>query len=83
MSVYAVSDLHGHCDVFYKGLEKIGFSDEDELYVIGDAIDRGSEGIHILMHIKEKKNMYLMATEWLLLKNNKPAVYCFIMFKGI
>ncbi len=60
MSVYAVSDLHGQHDVFLKGLERIDFNDNDELYVIGDVIDRGPDGIHILMHIKEKRNMHLI-----------------------
>ncbi len=60
MSVYAVSDLHGQYEVFLKGLEEIGFCDKDELYVIGDAIDRGPDGIQLLMHIKEHKNMNLI-----------------------
>jgi serine/threonine protein phosphatase 1 len=38
-------------------LDKIGFCDTDELYVIGDAIDRGSDGIEILKYIKNHKNM--------------------------
>ncbi len=60
MSVYAVSDLHGQYNTFIKGLEKIGFSDDDYLYVIGDAIDRGPKGIKILMHIKNNKNIDLI-----------------------
>ncbi len=60
MAVYTVSDLHGQYDTFIRGLEKIGFSDDDYLYVIGDAIDRGPKGINILMHIKKHKNMDLI-----------------------
>lgn len=60
MSVYAVSDLHGRYDLFLKGLDKICFKDSDELYVIGDAIDRGPDGIKILQHIKNYKNMSLI-----------------------
>ena len=60
MSVYAVSDLHGQYEVFIRGLEKIGFSDSDELYVIGDAVDRGPDGIKLLQHIKENSNMTLI-----------------------
>ncbi len=60
MAVYAVSDLHGQYDLFMKGLEKIGFSDNDELYFIGDAIDRGPDGIKILMELKKNKNMHLI-----------------------
>ena len=60
MSVYAVSDLHGQYETFIRGLDKIGFSDNDELYVIGDAIDRGPDGIKLLKHIKKQKNMELL-----------------------
>ena len=60
MATYAVSDLHGHMDVFEKGLERIGFSEADMLYVIGDAIDRGPDGIKILEYIKDHKNMDLL-----------------------
>lgn len=57
MAVYVVSDLHGQFEVFMDGLEKIAFRDNDELYVIGDAIERGTDGIRILQYIKEHKNM--------------------------
>ena len=60
MATYVVSDLHGHYDVFEQGFEKIGFSSNDFLYVIGDAIDRGPEGIRILSEIKQSPNMELL-----------------------
>lgn len=60
MAVYTVSDLHGQYDAFVEGLEKIDFGGSDELYVIGDAIDRGPDSIRILEHIKEHKNMDLL-----------------------
>lgn len=60
MSTYAVSDLHGQYNTFMAGLEKIGFSDKDELYIIGDVIDRGSGGVEILKHIKDHGNMTLL-----------------------
>ncbi len=60
MAVYAVSDLHGYYDVFLRGLKEIGFNDSDKLYVIGDAIDRGPQGISILQHIRNHPNMELL-----------------------
>ncbi len=60
MAVYAVSDLHGRDEAFREGLERIGFGDADQLYVIGDAIDRGDGGIRILQEIKERENMDLI-----------------------
>ncbi len=60
MAVYAVSDLHGQYNTFIKGLEMIGFGDKDELYMIGDAIDRGPDSIRILQHIMDHGNMDLL-----------------------
>ena len=60
MSIYAASDLHGYYDLFMKGLDRIGFSDTDYLYVIGDAIDRGPDGIKLLKLIQKNKNMDLL-----------------------
>ncbi len=60
MATYVVSDLHGYAEVFEKGIEKIGLTDKDMLYVIGDAIDRGPDGIRILQMIKRHKNMDLL-----------------------
>lgn len=46
---YALSDIHGCYKKFEKMLEKIGFSNEnDVLYVVGDAVDRGKDGIKVL-----------------------------------
>ena len=60
MATYVVSDMHGQYDTFIKGLESIKFSDSDSLYVIGDAIDRGPDGIKLLNYIKTHNNMDLI-----------------------
>ena len=60
MATYAVSDMHGQFDTFIKGLETIGFSDSDRLYVIGDAIDRGPDGVKLLNYIRSHDNMDLI-----------------------
>ena len=41
MRQYAISDIHGCADTFIALLSKIGFNKEDELYLLGDLIDRG------------------------------------------
>ena len=38
---YVMSDIHGEYEKYLKMLDLIGFRDEDELYVLGDVIDRG------------------------------------------
>ncbi len=74
MAVYCVSDLHGQYDLFLEGLEKIGFSSEDRLYVIGDAIDRGPDGIKILQKVFAEDNMELLMGnhEFMMLNSVSP-----------
>ena len=60
MSTYVISDLHGQYEIFDKLLEKAAFSDSDTLYMLGDAIDRGPDGIRILQRVMEAPNMDLL-----------------------
>jgi serine/threonine protein phosphatase 1 len=60
MATYAISDLHGQYEIFEKLLERIEFSDSDFMYVLGDAIDRGPDGIKILQTIMRSPNMDLL-----------------------
>ncbi len=48
MSVYVMSDIHGYFDVLQTMLKKIDFSDEDELIIAGDYIDRGPQSLEML-----------------------------------
>ena len=60
--IYATSDIHGYSlDSFLRLLEKAGFSSNDELYVIGDVIDRhGDGGIAMLRWMMRQKNVTLI-----------------------
>lgn len=59
--VYACSDLHGYSlDNFKAFLDKIGFCKNDFLYVIGDVIDRGKDGIKILKWLMSMPNAQLI-----------------------
>lgn len=55
--IYAISDIHGCYDKYIKMLDKIGFSDNDTLYVLGDVIDRGEGGIAVLRDMMNRKNI--------------------------
>ena len=57
MMHYVIADVHGCYDLYLKMLEKIGFSDNDTLYFLGDAIDRGPDGIKVLLDMMERKNV--------------------------
>lgn len=60
MSVYVISDLHGEATMFHKMLSLIQFSSTDILYILGDVIDRGPDGIRLLLEIMERPNMILL-----------------------
>lgn len=55
--VYAVSDIHGYYDKYIRMLDKIEFNKNDVLYVIGDVIDRGDDGIKILLDMMRRENV--------------------------
>lgn len=54
---YVVSDIHGCYGLWRAMLGRIGLRDEDTLYVLGDVIDRGPDGIEILMEMSEMQNV--------------------------
>lgn len=60
MSTYVMSDIHGEGKLFHAMLSKIQFSDADTLYVLGDVIDRGPDGIALLQEIIATPNMTLL-----------------------
>jgi hypothetical protein len=50
--VYLVSDLHGYSiEDIKKKFAEIGFCEKDRLYMLGDCIDRGKDGINIIKWI--------------------------------
>ena len=57
MSIYVCSDIHGMHDLYCKMLEKVQFSDKDHLYILGDMIDRGPDGIRILLDVMKRENV--------------------------
>ncbi len=59
--VYVTSDLHGYPLEKIKALlDKAGFCNGDFLYVLGDVIDRGADGIKILKWLMSMPNAQLI-----------------------
>lgn len=54
---YIMSDIHGCFDEYLEMLKKINFSEKDELYVLGDAMDRGSEPIKVIQDMMMRPNV--------------------------
>lgn len=53
-----MSDLHGCFDKYQAMLREIDFSSRDTLYVLGDVIDRGPDGIRILQDMSGRANVF-------------------------
>ena len=51
--IYAISDIHGCSETFTELLNKISFSTNDTLYLLGDYIDRGPSSIQTIDKIIE------------------------------
>lgn len=55
--MYVISDIHGCFDEYMALLKKINFSEEDQLYVVGDSVDRGPEPIKVLQDMMNRPNV--------------------------
>lgn len=59
--IYVTSDLHGYpLEKFKELLGKVNFSDDDFLYVLGDVIDRGDDGVRIIKWLMSQPNVQLI-----------------------
>ena len=74
---YVIADIHGCKKQYLELLEKIGFSNQDHLYILGDAVDRGKEPMEVLRYIIEQKNVTYV------LGNHDYNLYTFIKELGI
>ena len=74
MSIYVMSDIHGESDLFHAMLEQIDFSESDTLYILGDVIDRGPDGIALLQEIRKTPNMVMLmgSHEYMMLRHYEP-----------
>lgn len=56
--IYVMSDLHGMADKYQMMLEKLNLQPEDALFVLGDVVDKGEDGIRILADMRYRANIY-------------------------
>ena len=56
--IYVMSDIHGCYFEYLEALKMIDFKDEDQLYVLGDMIDRGDEPIALLKDMMSRHNVF-------------------------
>ena len=77
---YVISDIHGQMQALASLLNKVGFSAEDELYILGDVIDRGPNSVDCIQWIMEQDNVLTILGNHELLFydnyiHNAPGVY--------
>jgi len=72
--IYVISDIHGNTRRFNSIMEQIKLQQEDTLYVLGDVVDRYSDGIKILRQIMKMPNakMLLGNHEYMMLNAIDP-----------
>lgn len=57
---YVMSDIHGQYESYERMKEKINFGPDDNLYIIGDVIDRGPDSALMLLDVMTDNRITLM-----------------------
>ena len=57
MAIYVTSDLHGNHEKYIQIFDKINFTDDDTLFVLGDIVDRGTGSMKILLDMMSRFNV--------------------------
>lgn len=59
--ICAASDLHGQWDKYQELVKRLALNDgENELYLLGDLIDRGPGSCKILLDIRKRDNIHTL-----------------------
>lgn len=71
MSTYVFGDVHGQYEQLIELMKKINITEKDELFFIGDIVDRGSGSVKVLQYLMTLSNCKCIAGnhEVMLLEN--------------
>ena len=61
--ILIISDIHGGYDFFVKLLEKVNYTSDDILFILGDILEKGPDSLKTLryvMELYEKGNVYMV-----------------------
>ena len=58
--VFVISDVHGYQEAFFALLAQAQFNEQDQLYLLGDVVDRGPDGVSLLQYLMNQPNMQLL-----------------------
>ena len=56
--IYVVADIHGCYREFLELLDKINFTDDDEMYILGDMMDKGPDPVKLIRDLMMSPNIY-------------------------
>jgi len=62
--IIAISDIHGNLNLFQRLLEKVGYTEKDILFIVGDLIEKGEMSLKTLRYIMElskTKEVYVVS----------------------
>lgn len=62
--ILAVSDIHGHPELLERLLERVKFSDDDVLVIVGDIIEKGPDSLgalRLVMRLCEHGNVFVLS----------------------
>jgi serine/threonine protein phosphatase 1 len=60
VSTYVLSDVHGHVAALDAALSKVSMAQTDELYVLGDMVDRGPDPLGVIRLIRSLPNCHVL-----------------------
>ena len=60
MAIYVTSDAHGHLCALMEALDAAHIGEDDELYVLGDMIDRGPDPLGVIGLIRSLPNAHVI-----------------------
>ena len=55
---YVMSDIHGQYQKYLQMLDMIRFTDDDDLYILGDVVDRGPQSAELLRDMSMRMNVF-------------------------
>lgn len=69
MNTYVMSDIHGCYDEMLEMFNKINFSENDQLIIAGDYIDRGRQSYEMLRWLENAPDNILLLKVIILISN--------------
>ena len=60
MATYVFSDVHGHHHTLERLLERVSPSDEDQIWVLGDMVDRGPDPVSVMRTCRNLTNAHIL-----------------------